>query len=136
MDLVQVSLIEASLAQFGERFIQRVFTTREHDDANASPALRSQRLAARFAAKEAALKALALADQGIGWRELEVLKHPDGRCELSLHGKAAAFAAQRGVAQTALSLSHEGDFAVAIVVAVYRALDPALSGQGDGVDAD
>lgn len=121
MDIVQVSRIQSSVAQFGARFMQRVFTADELDYACASTACQAERLAARFAAKEATLKALRMADQGISWRDVEVRRHLDGRCDLQLHAKAAAHASQLGVTQLALSLSHDGDYACAIVVAVYGA---------------
>lgn len=120
MDLVDIGRMRESLARFGERFVRRIFTPRESDYAALTPALQAERLAARFAAKEAALKALAMADKGVAWKDMEVFRHPDGRCDLHLHGKAAAHARQRGVVQLALSLTHDGGYAAAIVVAVFR----------------
>lgn len=120
MDLVDISRVRESIAQFGARFIDRIFTADEAAYAATTPALQPERLAARFAAKEAALKALCMADQGVPWKDMEVFRHPDGRCELRLHGKAAEHAQRRGVMQLALSLSHDGHFAAAIVVAVLR----------------
>jgi len=108
IDLVQVSRIAESIARFGERFLARVFTAGELAYARARP----ERLAARFAAKEAAKKALAL--DGVSWRELEVMRDANGACELVLHGRARAAA---GDVALALSLSHEGDFATAVVIA-------------------
>ena len=114
IDLVQVSRIAESLAQFGDRFLRRVFTDGEIAYATAAPAQTAQRLAARFAAKEAAKKALAMPDDvGIGWREIEVVRAPSGACGLRLTGEAARAA---GAAELAVSLSHEGDFATAVVV--------------------
>lgn len=127
MDLVQIAGIDASLAHFGERFRQRLFSAHELAYASAAPGLLAERLAARFAAKEATLKALGMADQGIAWREIEVIKHPDGHCELCLHGKAQVFASQRNVQQLAVSLSHDGDYAAAIVMAVIGNASQALS---------
>lgn len=118
MDLVQISRIQSSVEKFGERFMQRIFTEHEIAYATCAPLLRSERLAARFAAKEATLKALGLADKGVGWRDMEVFRHADGSCELRLHGLAARYAEMRGVMQTALTLSHDGDYAAAIVAAV------------------
>jgi holo-[acyl-carrier protein] synthase len=107
-----------SLDQFGDRFMRRIFTADEAAYAARTPALQAEKLAARFAAKEAALKALGMADQGVPWTDMEVLRQPDGRCELHLHGKAAEHAKRMGVAQLALSLTHDGGYAAAIVVAV------------------
>ena len=114
-DLVQISRIAESLHQFGDRFTQRLFTANELDYAHRSEGLCTERLAARFAAKEATIKALALGEQGIGWRELEVCKSDDGSCQIALHGRAAMLASQMGITQMALSLSHDGDYAGAIV---------------------
>ena len=108
IDLVQISRIAESLATFGERFLRRVFTDGEVAYARGAP----DRLAARFAAKEAAKKALAL--DGVSWRELEVVRHDSGACDLVLHGGARAAA---GAAALALSMSHEGDHATAVVIA-------------------
>ncbi|MDB4933279.1 MAG: holo-(acyl-carrier-protein) synthase [Labilithrix sp.] len=114
IDLVMISRIAESLECFGDRFLQRIFTDREIAYATAAPALTLERLAARFAAKEAAMKALGLAGRGVGWRSIEVTTSESGSPELQLHGAAATFAA--GAGDLALSLSHEGDFATAIVV--------------------
>lgn len=116
IDLVQVSRIAESLERFGERFLRRVFTDGEIAYATAAPALTHQRLAARFAAKEAAIKALGLGAHDVGWRQIEVASLPSGACELRLHGEARAVAEASGAADLAVSLSHEGDFATAIVV--------------------
>lgn len=116
MDLVQISRIEKSVQQFGARFIQRVFTPHESAYAQASPALLYERLAARFAAKEACIKALNLSDRGVNWRNMEVFKQTDGSCSLILHGVAQEQARQRGVTRIQLSLSHDGDYAAAVVV--------------------
>lgn len=116
MDLVQISRIEKSVLQFGSRFIQRVFTPQESGYAHASPPLQYERLAARFAAKEACIKALNLPEKGVGWRDMEVVKHPDGSCSMALHGVAQEQARHRGITHIQLSLSHDGDYAAAIVV--------------------
>jgi holo-[acyl-carrier protein] synthase len=108
IDLVQISRIVGSLDAFGERFLRRVFTHGELAYAGRDP----ERLAARFAAKEAAKKALGL--DGVGWRELEVVRENSGACELVLHGAARAAAGERALA---LSMSHDGDHATAVVIA-------------------
>jgi holo-[acyl-carrier protein] synthase len=112
IDLVDVSRIAASIDAFGERFLRRVFTEGELAYAQAAPALTVERLAARFAAKEAAKKALDL--EGVGWRDLEVARSPSGACHLILHGAARVAA---GAMSFALSMSHEGDHATAVVIA-------------------
>ena len=117
-DLVQISQIENSLRQFGQYFKNRLFTRNELDYAQKGDGLCAERLAARFAAKEALIKALNLGEAGIGWREIEVVKCNEGDCELRLHGRVADLAKEIGVVQLVLSLSHDGDYAGAVVVAV------------------
>ena len=118
IDLVMVSRVQASLARFGERFLRRVFTDTEIAYATSVPDLAAERLAARFAAKEAAIKALDLADVGVGWREIEVAREQSGICRLILHGAARAAADDAGVSELSVSLSHEGDYSAAVVLAV------------------
>jgi len=118
IDLVRISRIDESLMRFGERFMRRVFHADEIVYAmEAPPALRAQRLAARFAAKEAAMKALRVAHRGVPWREIEVRRSADGDCALVLHGSASQAACDAGFAVASLSLTHEGDYAAAVVLA-------------------
>src|SRR5690349_14669461 len=118
IDLVRVSRVAESLDRFGERFLRKVFTEGEIAYAAAAPALMAERLAARFAAKEATVKALDWSERGIGWRDIEVARRPSGSCELKLHGSARAAADAAGIEELALSLSHEGDFATAVVMSM------------------
>jgi holo-[acyl-carrier protein] synthase len=120
IDLVMVSRIAESLERFGERFLRRVFTDGEIAYATAAPALTAERLAARFAAKEATIKALRLRDRGIDWRDIEVRRTATGFVELALRGAAREAAARCGAGELAVSLSHEGDFATAVVVTRVR----------------
>jgi holo-[acyl-carrier protein] synthase len=76
-----------------------------------------ERLAARFAAKEATLKVLRPHEQGIPWNSIEVRRDPGGWVELALSGPAASLATDAGVTDLSLSISHEGQFATAVVVA-------------------
>jgi holo-[acyl-carrier protein] synthase len=117
IDLVSVSRIAESIKQFGERFLRRVFTTDEIAYAVSAPARTAERLAARFAAKEAAIKALRLGEKAVNWREIEVRRLPDGDCEMVLHGDARQAANRSGIGELLVSLSHEGDYATAVVVA-------------------
>ena len=122
IDTVQVSGVRASLDAFGERFVTRLFTAHEIETAGRSPAQRAERLAARFAAKEAAIKAFDLAEAGIDWRHIEVRSDAAGRPHLALHGRAAECARRLGSSAMALSLSHDGDQACAIVAALVDPL--------------
>lgn len=121
LDVVELSRVRESLDLFGDRFMRRLFSAGEIGYATQSPAHCVERLAARFAAKEAAIKAFALGEVGIDWRDIEVRKLADGACCLALHGKAALQAARLGVSDIALSLSHDGDYAAAIVTALCDA---------------
>jgi holo-[acyl-carrier protein] synthase len=112
IDLVRVSAIAESLDRFGERFLRRVYTEAEVAYAMSAPMLTASRLAARFAAKEATRKALRL--DGVGWRDIEVVRQPDGACDIELHGAARALG---DCGRLALSMSHEGDHATAVVIA-------------------
>ncbi len=80
LDLVQVSRVEESLARFGDRYTQRVFTAAEIAYCESSSAERSRRFAARMAAKEATWKALGLDDTGHDWRAIEVARDERGDC--------------------------------------------------------
>jgi holo-[acyl-carrier protein] synthase len=116
IDLVEISRIAESLRKFGERFLRRVFTDGEIAFATAVPSQAAERLAARFAAKEAVIKALGLADQPMNWRDIEVRRAPSGDCAMALSGTACRAAERAGVRELAVSLSHEGNYAAAIVV--------------------
>jgi holo-[acyl-carrier protein] synthase len=118
LDLVQISRIRESLDRFGERFMRRLFSDAEIAYACESDGVCAERLAARFAAKEATIKALSMSEAGIGWRDIEVCKLPEGACHLALHGKAKSWASGLGVSDVALSLSHDGDYAGAVVTAL------------------
>lgn len=118
IDTVEVAGVEASMAAFGARFERRLFTAHEREAAGRVPARRAERLAARFAAKEAVIKALDLGEAGIGWRDIELCSAADGAPTLQLHGAVAARAAAAGLHEFAVSLSHDGGQACAVVVAL------------------
>jgi holo-[acyl-carrier protein] synthase len=116
VDLCEVPRIEAAIARYGQRFIQRIYTELESKYAE-SKANRFERYAARFAAKEAGMKALGTGWRGgIKWRDFEVANLPSGRPTLRLYGRAAEVAKQLGVAQVALSITHTKDQALAMVI--------------------
>lgn len=114
-DLVQVSQLQDSIRCFGDSFTHRLFTTDEIGYASQDAAVFAPRLAARFAAKEALIKALQLSEAGISWRDIEVVKLAGGDCRLQLHGRTASLAQGMGVRELLLSLSHDGDYAGAVV---------------------
>jgi holo-[acyl-carrier protein] synthase len=116
IDMAEVPRIEASLRRFGERFLRRVFTEDERRYCD-SKANRVERYAARFAAKEAAMKAIGTGwNHGVAFRDIEVCRLPGGRPTIAFHGKAAEFAAKLGTARISLSLSHTEDYAIAQVI--------------------
>jgi holo-[acyl-carrier protein] synthase len=116
IDLVRISRVAESVERFGERFLRRIFTDAEIAYALEAPELSAERLAARFAAKEAAMKALRLAGGLVTLREIEVHRTASGECEVVLHGRARSLAALAHTGAIALSLSHEGDYAAAVVI--------------------
>jgi holo-[acyl-carrier protein] synthase len=116
VDLCEVPRIEATIGRYGVRFLERVFTAREIAYADRK-ANRFERYAARFAAKEAGMKALGIGwTGGITWRDFEVVNLPSGRPTLTFHGRAAEIAAKLGVRHVALSLTHTKEQALAMVV--------------------
>jgi len=116
IDMAEVPRIARSIACFGERFLKRVFTEAEIRYCD-SKANRAERYAARFAAKEAAMKALGTGwNHGVRWRDIEVRRQPGGRPTLAFHGKAAEFAARLGTKNIALSLTHTESQAFAQVI--------------------
>jgi holo-[acyl-carrier protein] synthase len=120
VDLVDVPLVRRSLEEFGERYLRRLFTPGEiaYCERAVDPA---PHLAARLAAKEAVIKVLQVDDLQPPWTSIEVVRHPGGWCTLRLTGEAARQAADRNIGEYSLSLSHEGDTAIAFVVATAAA---------------
>src|SRR5690348_13675993 len=109
--MVRVSEVLESLERFGDRYAKRVFTDSEIAYCrSASLGASAERFAARFAAKEAAFKALrGTASVAVGWRSIEVCRSPEGWCEIVLHGAAAQLAQRAGIAELTLSMTHERD---------------------------
>lgn len=113
IDMVDVARVSRSLAQYGDRFLQRVFTPQEIAYCSGNV----QRLAGRFAIKEAVSKALGTGIGDVGWLEIEVVCNERGQPQLALHGSAQTLAAQRGLAEWAVSLSHTEEHAIGIAIA-------------------
>jgi holo-[acyl-carrier protein] synthase len=117
IDLCEVERIKKAIcSSHGRRFMERVFTEREiaYSERKAN---RYERYAARFAAKEAGMKALGTGWRGgLGWRDLEVANLASGRPTLILHGRAAEIAGKLGVRNIALSLTHTAEQAMAMVI--------------------
>jgi holo-[acyl-carrier protein] synthase len=118
VDFVGVERIAELLSRHESRFLERCFTPAEQAYADANPKRRTEHLAARFAAKEAVLKALGTGwSGGIGWTDVEVTRNDAGRPGVSLSGRAADIARERGITSWHLSLSHADGYALASAVA-------------------
>ena len=116
VDITEVDRIEAAMKRFGDRFLKRVFTPAEVRYCMGKPNA-AERLAARFAAKEAGMKAIGTGlRHGVTWQDVEVLRLPGQRPVLKFSGKAAEFAARLGCKRTHLSLSHTAEQAIAHVI--------------------
>ena len=116
IDLLEIERMQSAIQRHGERFLQRVFTPGELADVGQNPAS----LAARFAAKEAVAKALGCGIGAVAWREIEIRRAPAGQPVLHLHGAAAQLAAERGLTNWSISLSHTRAHATAMVVATGK----------------
>jgi len=116
VDLAEVSRIRASIERFGPRFIDRIYTAGEISYVERK-ANRFERYAARFAAKEAGMKAIGTGwKSGVTWRDFEVANLPSGKPTLRLHGVAAEIASRLGVRQISLSITHTAELGMAHVI--------------------
>ncbi len=116
VDLVEISRMRDLLERHGDRALERLFTEAERRGGDGR-ARAGEYYAARFAAKEALLKALGTGMAGeVSWREIEVRREDGGNPRLSLSGEARRRMEARGAARAHLSLSHEAGQAVAVVV--------------------
>jgi holo-[acyl-carrier protein] synthase len=120
IDLIEVNRIERALTrpQTGMRFRTRIFTEAEISYCESRGRPRYQSYAARFAAKEATMKAMGTGwNRNVGWREIEIVRERGRAPRITLHGKAADFARRRNIAAFQLSLSHTAQTAIAHVIA-------------------
>lgn len=113
MDLVEVAEVRESLCTHGTRYLARVYTEEEQRECGTS----ARRLAARFAAKEATMKALGRVDEGISWLSIGVEHDVAGRPTLKLTGAAADLAITRGVRELSVSITHRSSLVAAVVLA-------------------
>ncbi|HUZ02406.1 MAG TPA: holo-ACP synthase [Thermomicrobiaceae bacterium] len=125
IDVIEIDRIRATLDRFGPRFLNRVFSVRERERYGRRPS----ELAARFAAKEATMKALGTGVRGVRWRDIEVLPNSRGKPIIVLHGSALERASLLGFRHVAVSLTHSRTEAMALVVATKLTRD---SGEMDG----
>ena len=116
IDLAEVPRIREAIERHGKRFIERVYTPREIAYVE-SKANRFERYAARFAAKEAGMKAIGTGwRRGVRWQDFEVANLPSGKPTLLLHGVAADVAARLEISNIALSITHTAEQGLAIVI--------------------
>ena len=116
VDIVDIARIQALLDRYGDRFLRRVYTNAETAYAM-SGVNRAERLAGRFAVKEALMKALGTGkSQGILWRDVETVRGRSGKPEVRLHGQAMLWMTLRGGVAVHVSIAHDGGKAVAFVI--------------------
>lgn len=116
VDIVDVAGIESSIREYGNSYLERVFTAREIAYCS-DAAISGQRYAARVAAKEAAMKALSTGwESGIEWLDFEVLNEPSGQPTLLISGAAGELLKQRGITKVSVSLAHVPEYAIAQVI--------------------
>ncbi len=116
VDIAEVPRIRESIERFGDRFLHRIFTDGEISYCE-QKASRFESYAARFAAKEAGMKALGTGwSHGVRWRDIEVVRVRGQRPTLQFHGEAAAIAAELGTKNIALSITHTSEQALAHVI--------------------
>ena len=116
VDIAEVERIQGAIERHGEVFLRRIYTAREREYCEQFKN-KYERYAGRFAAKEAAMKALGTGwNHGVRWRDCEVVRMPGGRPTMTFHGRAGEFAARLGAKNVALSLSHTAEQAIAQVI--------------------
>ena len=114
VDLIEIERVQEAILRHGDRFLTRIFTAAELRDCGG----RAESLAARYAAKEAAAKALGQGIGKIAWKEIEVVGDEQRAPRLKLHGEAARLAEEKGLTAWTVSLSHSRQHALAFVVAL------------------
>ena len=122
-DIVYIPRIQAIVDRFGDRFLQRVYTLTEQKDCGDESLSRSHRLAGRWAAKEAVVKALGTGWQGIRYTDIEIQRQPSGAPVVYLHPRAIAVVCK---GEWHLSLSHDGDYAIATALLISNSSLPPL----------
>jgi holo-[acyl-carrier protein] synthase len=123
IDIVDVRDIREALQTHGDHYLRRIFTQSEVEDCRDLDGLAPERLAARFAAKEAVIKVLRPDGAAVPWRSIETVRRPGGWVEVELTGHAARLAEAAGLDELCLSLTHERDLAAATVLASFHPPD-------------
>ena len=117
-DICQISRVQSVYKKYGGRFLYRVLTKNEIKYVTSNTKNLINRLAGRYAAKEAASKVLGTGLKGVYFKEIEILREPSGAPKIVLHKRAKLKAKEKGLTSFEVSISHERDFAIAIVVGV------------------
>ena len=118
IDLASVAAVQASVEAHADRYLSRVYTDHELQECQTAAGLDPERLASRFAVKEAAMKVLRPADSdAIPWTAIATRRGATGVVEIELTGPAAEAAAEAGLGELAASITHEAEFAAAVVIA-------------------
>lgn len=117
-DICQTNRVKSTYKRFGKRFLKRVLTDKEIKYVISSKKNLINRLAGRFAAKEATSKVLGTGLKGVYFKEIEILREVSGAPKIFLHNRAKKIAAKEKLSNFEVSISHEKDFAIAIVVAI------------------
>ena len=112
VDIIEIDRVAVVLERYGERFLHRIYTPDELEYCRGRPS----KLASRFAAKEATMKALGTGVRGVGWQDIEVVRAPSGAPSILLHGRAKSRAERLGVVEISVSMSDSRAQAVAFVV--------------------
>lgn len=124
VDIVEIARIRQAIARWGNRFLRRVYTEKELELFQKHPSS----LAARFAGKEAVVKALGTpTDRGFRWTDVEILAHPSGQPLVMLHGKAQRLHHKKGMGNILISLSHSRTHAIAMVSSGDHQKHPEIS---------
>jgi holo-[acyl-carrier protein] synthase len=116
VDIIEIARIRRIVERWGNRFLHRIYTEPELRICRTKP----DRLASRFAGKEAVMKALGTGVRGISWREIEILAEPSGKPVVNLYGKAQATAKSLGLDGLDISLSDSKEHSIAFVIGETR----------------
>jgi holo-[acyl-carrier protein] synthase len=114
VDIIEISRIEDAIKHWGNHFLRRIYTEKELSLYGSS----LESLAGRFAGKEAAIKALSVAENNLSWKDIEILSEPNGRPEIILHGQAREQAQLFRLDRLEISLSHSRENAIAFVIGI------------------
>ena len=117
-DICQINRVQSVYKKYGKRFVKRVLTENEIKYIASNKKHLISRLAGRYAAKEATSKVLGTGLRGVYFKEIEILREPNGAPKIVLHKRAKLKAKEKGLDCFEISISHERDFAIAIVIGI------------------